>query len=273
MGDSRPKPYYDEGGITIYHGDARALPLEDVVQAVVTSPPYNVGIEYDEHDDAVSWDEYWEFVKCSAVEIERVLAHAGRSWVNVCPSVAGKPEVEPGPHSGRTAKDRALLVVGWANALEDAGMLPCDVIAWCSQRGSGTAWGSYETCSAPNLRGDWEAILVHFKDEWQRETPPEWKNWKDPHGNWPALVSNVWTIQPARGDAHPVPYPLELASRCIRLSTWPGETVLDPFMGSGTTLRAAKDLGRRAIGVDVSERYCELAALRLGQEVLDFGAA
>lgn len=66
----------------------------------------------------------------------------------------------------------------------------------------------------------------------------------------------------------PAPHPAELPMRATRLSTWPGETVLDPFMGSGTTLRVAKDLGRKAIGIEVNERYCEIAAKRLAQEVL-----
>ena len=92
-------------------------------------------------------------------------------------------------------------------------------------------------------------------------------------GDWQALCSTVWNIPPARREGHPAPFPVELARRCVRLSTWPGETVLDPFAGSGTTLLAARQLGRRAIGIERSERYCQLAIRRLAQTSLDFRGA
>lgn len=272
-------PYYDEDGITIYHGDARETwPVsESSVACVVTSPPYNVGIDYADHDDVMPWEDYWTLARSACDLLALSLTPTGRCWVNVAPVVQEQPGGagrNGGPHSGRSRKDRESLVTGWSNHLELVGLKPCDVIAWTSQRGSGTAWGSWQSPSAPNIRGDWEAVLVHYKDTWPRVAPAGMEKYRDADGDWPALVSNVWSIRPDFDrNGHPAPFPVELAARAIRLSTWPGEIVFDPFCGSGSTLAAAKQLGRRAIGIELSESYCERAALRLAQGVFDFGAA
>ncbi len=270
-------PYYCEDGISIYHGDARALIVRpEAAAAVVTSPPYNVGVEYDVHEDAMAWDAYIRLSLEVACRISEALMVGGRAWVNVAPVVQAEPGGagrNGGPAAGRARKARQNLIHLWCEALDLARLSPADMIAWCSQRGSGTAWGSYEMPSAPNVRGDWEAILWYFKETFARTVPEGMEGWRDKLGNWPALVSNVWTVRPEMRDGHPAPFPVEVAARCIRLSTWPGETVLDPFMGSGSTLVAAKQLGRKAIGIELSERYCEIAANRLAQGVLDLGAS
>jgi DNA modification methylase len=69
---------------------------------------------------------------------------------------------------------------------------------------------------------------------------------------------------------HQTVKPIKLMSELVSLFTNPGETIIDPFMGTGTTLRAAKDLGRKAIGIEIEERYCEIAAKRMAQEVFSF---
>lgn len=84
-------------------------------------------------------------------------------------------------------------------------------------------------------------------------------------------LQDVWHHLPAKRNGHPCPKPESLILQIIGAS--PAGLVCDPMMGSGTTLRAAKDLGRKAIGIEIEERYCEIAAKRLAQEVLDFAAA
>jgi len=85
----------------------------------------------------------------------------------------------------------------------------------------------------------------------------------------PTVIRSTTAVTGING--HPCPKPIEWVRWLLLMGTDSGDVVLDPFMGSGTTLRAAKDLGRRAIGIEIEERYCEIAAKRLSQSVLDFG--
>jgi site-specific DNA-methyltransferase (adenine-specific) len=85
------------------------------------------------------------------------------------------------------------------------------------------------------------------------------------------MLMSVWDdIPPQLEREHPCPYPEEIPARLIDSSCPPKGIVLDPFCGIATTLRAAKDLGRKAIGIEIEEKYCEIAAKRLSQEVLAF---
>lgn len=268
-------PYYDDGQITIYCGDATLI-LHELgsrdVACTVTSPPYNVEIEYADHVDVMPWTDYNMMAVDVCRGIARVQPH-GRTWVNVTPIVPTTP-IAAGDHSGRSSNGRTSLMTTWDLALAAGGHETWDYVAWATPgRGPGCSWGSWESPAGPNMRGEWEVIIAaHTGTTWQRQTPAEWKGKKDKNGGWIDLTTNVWRIQPeSRGPEtgnHPAPFPTALATRCIRLSTWPGEIVLDPFMGSGSTLLAAKNIGRRAIGIDLSEEYCEIAARRCAQEVL-----
>lgn len=85
---------------------------------------------------------------------------------------------------------------------------------------------------------------------------------------------SVWQMSTPNDIAgHPCPFPQQLVNKCIAATTSPGDVVIDPFAGSGTTLVAAKQMGRRAVGIEISEKYCEIAVSRLAQDVLDFGGA
>lgn len=278
-------PYYEDESCVIYHGDLRdVLPIvhwrsspKPAVHCTVFSPPYNVAIDYADHDDVMSWGEYRELASLTC-ELVSITQPHGRTWVNVTPIVPSSP-IPAGDHSGRGSNPRQSLLAIWTTALLDNDHDMWDYVAWATPgRGPGCAWGSWESPAGPNMRGEWETIIAaHTGPSWSRETPAEFKGWKDKVGEWIELTSNVWRMQPEpRGPEtgnHPAPFPTTLAMRCIRLSTWPGETALDPFMGSGSTLVAARALGRKAIGIELSEAYCEIAANRLSQGAFDFGGA
>lgn len=116
-------------------------------------------------------------------------------------------------------------------------------------------WGKPGSTRRSDLGGfnEWEPVLVYGK--------------RRVYNDFLRLPDCANHANGATGD-HPCPKPVALLRWLVEKWSEKGETVLDPFMGSGTTLRAAKDLGRKAIGIEIEERYCEIAAKRLAQEVL-----
>lgn len=276
-----PAPYYDDGTVTLYCTDAAdlaSLVEPESVAAVVTSPPYNVALGYDADPtgDALDWPAYRHLAAAVSAAIAGVLVPGGRAWVNTAVAVPACPGAPAGE-----GKRRVLLGHLWAGVLDTAGLSLVDQVSWQSVRGPGTAWGSWQSPASPNLRGDHELVTMACKGGWERRPPAGLEAWRDSVGGWQALCSTVWNLCTVGGNGrdrngrrgHPAPFPVELARRCTRLSTWPGEVVVDPFAGTGTTLLAARQLGRRAIGIERSERYCALAVDRLAQGALDLGGA
>lgn len=249
--------YYSDDDVIIVNADCREFLDTDLVNShcVVTSPPYNAGIGYDVHDDALSSAAFGELAEAASALMFRAIAEQdGRAWV--------VPGVE----------NFSL----WLSSLSEAGFGFANLVCW--DYGAPTracSWGSWKSPAAPHLRYAWEPVVCGWATSWRRVVPPGLEAWRDELGGWEQLCRNMWRINPGASatSEHPAVMPLELAVRAIRLSTWPGEVVLDPFMGTGTTLLAARLLGRRAIGIEISERYCELAAARLAQQVLGFQGA
>jgi DNA modification methylase len=279
------RPFYEDGCVRLFHGDARNLPIDDEsVHLITTSPPYNCRLNYDGYDDWLPWDEYWHgLIEPSLRECFRVLVHGGRIAVNLAnvirqdvaegrprPAYNGRSRWKP-PGSGGEAWSLMVAPRLWS-LLEDIGFLPREQLTWVKAMNpediaTSTAWGSWCSASNPVLRAVAEPVFIaskrtHARPPGQSDlTAAEFKAW----------TRNVWHITAGHTDQyldHPSKFPIELPRRLIKLYSYVGDVVLDPFCGSGSTLRAAKDAGRRAIGVEISSRYCALSANRCRQELL-----
>jgi DNA modification methylase len=210
------RPYYEDGSVTIYHGDCLdVIPQLDLTFALgITDPPYNVGVHYGQHNDRMDPSVYEKW--CA-------------EWLALL----------------RAASDRVIVFPGHGNVgmwyrIDKPGGMGC----WFKP-GNPAPGGLFQFC-------EWEP----------------WLFWGKAIGGSDTIRATV-TKQSDTGD-HPCPKPLFLFSALIVRATG---AVIDPFMGSGTALRAAKTLGRKAIGIEIEERYCEIAAKRCAQEVFDLDAA
>ena len=223
-------PYYEHGGVTLYHGDCREILPGLAFDALVTDPPYGIGLGetsgsggghglalagYDSHVDT-----YEVFVRDVVPSLGTALDKAKRGAVFT------------GPHIHEQRKPDAIGGV------------------YCPSANGRHCWG-FKSFLPVLLYG----------------TAPGLEN-----GSKQTAIYSTATAERMPG-GHPVPKPLKWMTWIVDLASLPSETVCDIYAGSGTTLVAAKNLGRRAIGIEIEERYCEIAARRLSQEVLPLGGA
>jgi site-specific DNA-methyltransferase (adenine-specific) len=222
------KPYYEHGGVTIYHGDCRDVLPELTADVVITDPPYGLGeltgteaIRRGKNLYGSTFEDTEEYVQIVVVpSLLEALARCG-----------GRGAVTPGVRcSGFYPRPRD---VGGFYQPAAVGMGP---------------WGF----------ASFNPVLFYGTD---------------PFAGKHVTATMVPLTERASDDRHPCAKPISACRWLIAKASKPNETVLDPFMGIGTFLVAAKDMYRKAIGIEIHEAYCEIAAKRLAQEALPFEAA
>lgn len=237
-----PAPGVVPDGVRLEVADARALPFEsESVHLVVTSPPYGVGIEEYVGGGDVQAEEWPGFVEAACREMLRVAVPSGRLALNV-----PLDTTRGGHRPSYSQAVQAAVRAGWRYET---------TIVWHDQHlGKSVARGSKDSSAAPAIVAPVETIVLFAKGAWRREpTAPSDLT----RAEWLAWTNGVWEF---RGETRPwegfpVAFPEELPRRLVKLLSSPGEVVLDPFLGSGTTLLAALKLGRRAWGSDRAQAY------------------
>lgn len=225
--------------------DMHHLPDNSIALAV-TSPPYNANKQY---DDDLTLDEYLALISNVGSEVYRVLRPGGRYAVNIA-NLGRKPYIP--------------LTAYFYQVHQALGFLPMGEIIWQKGKGASnsTAWGSWMNARSPRFRDLHEYILVFAKQSFSRPDRGESDIEKE---EFMAGTLSVWEIPPesAKRIGHPAPYPVALVDRLVRLLSFSGDVILDPFIGSGTTAVAALLAGRRYVGYDTNLEYIVLAEERI----------
>ncbi len=221
---------------------------ENSVDLIITSPPYNLNISYQDHKDDMSLESYYKWCQIWIKECFRVLKDGGRFCLQIG---CFQPQLNEPSYSTFT------------KLFQDVGFTFREFIIWNkNQIPKRTAWGSWMSPSNPRILPPFEMIINFHKGSPKIIQKGETDLTKEEFIQW---TNGLWVIAPesAKKRNHPAPFPEELAYRCIKMHSYIGGVVLDPFNGSGTTTSVAKRLGRSYIGFDITSEYCKLAEDRL----------
>ena len=224
---------------------------------IITSPPYNVGIDYNSNDDSLTYEEYLKFSKKWIDNCYKWSNDQARFLLNV-------------PLDKNKGGQRSVGA-DFTRIAQEAGWKYHSTIIWnegnISRR---TAWGSWMSASAPYVIAPVELILVLYKNTWKKTLGTKISDiTKEQFMNW---TNGLWTFngESKKRIGHPAPFPKELPYRAIKLFSFVDDVVFDPFCGSGTTLVVAANSKRRAVGLEIDEKYCELTKNRILNETDSF---
>ena len=233
--------------------DMNHLP-DNSVHLMITSPPYNVGKDYDAD---LTLSEYTDLLSGVMAEVYRVLVEGGRACVNIA-NVGRTPYIPLHLYLTEIAHACGFYMRG--EIIWDKG----------ASAGMSCAWGSWQSSSNPVLRDVHEYILVFCKGTFKRHPIRQNSIGRD---DFLENTKSIWRFPAASAKKanHPAPFPVELPLRLIHLYSFVGDTVLDPFMGSGTTAEAAVQAGRHYVGYEIDEEYVCGANNRLQQVILPLG--
>lgn len=236
---------------------------DNSVDLIVTSPPYNVGIEYDSWNDLMSKEEYFVWVDKWLSECFRVLKNDGRIAINVPFEVNMKKQNENGKGEGRVF----ISAEYWQHMMNIGfgffGIVRLEELA--TQRVKFTAWGSYLSPSCPYIHNAEECVILAYKNNYKKEDKGETDLTKE---EFVEYVSGCWKYRAETRGLTMANFSEDLPYKAIKLLTYKNETVLDPFTGSGTTGLVATKLQRNFIGFEISEKYFKVATNRI-QDYID----
>jgi modification methylase len=234
----------------IFRKDSRNMEeiSDSTVSLIVTSPPYNVDKNYGKYDDKTGLDEYLAFLDDVWRDCFRILRPGGRLCINIA-NIGRAPYVPLEAYFSKHCVDLGFFMRG--QIIWDKG----------ASVGASTAWGSWLSPSNPTLRDVHEYILVFSKGTNKLKKAIDSADSDISKEEFLKFGKSVWVMNTANAKqvGHPAPFPKELPFRCIKLFTYPGDLIVDPFVGSGTTCLAAKETKRHWIGYDIEENWVKLA--------------
>lgn len=243
---------FEDRGAHIINDDSCKSDLfsGEFIDLIVTSPPYNVGIDYDSNDDQISYEDYLDFSSRWISNCHHWSKPHARLMMNI------PLDKNKGGHRSVGADLTTIAQrTGWkyhATIVWNEGNI--------SRR---TAWGSWMSASAPYVIAPVELIVILYKDSWKKQLGSKQSDIS--RDEFMAWTNGVWQFngESKKRVGHPAPFPPELPYRCIKLFSYVGDVVFDPFLGSGTTVMEAVNNRRVGVGMDIDSGYCELAARRI----------